>query len=144
MINEICLEIKNWFDRDLPKFPRLLEIRDGKIVSADFANAIQEGQYFRIIGSVFNDGVYKYTEQLELHDEIFDGAIWLMAVPQEIENLAAEVTAWKEKYGEASSSPFNSESFGGYSYTKASGGSGANGATWQAAFKSQLDKWRKI
>ena len=45
--------------------------------------------------------------------------------------------------GAGKESPYTSESFGGYSYTKATD---ANGAPigWQKAFASRLNKWRKL
>ena len=147
MLSELCQELKNWFDRGQPRIHGAFEITDGKIVDEDFTNAIKDNQYFRIIGSVFNDGVYKYTDNLVLEDELFVGSIWLMAVPKEVIALSNEIDAWISKYGESASSPFTSESFGGYSYSKSSGGSGSGssgGSSWQSAFASQLNKWRKI
>ena len=51
-----------------------------------------------------------------------------------------------EDVQKALASPYQSESFGGYSYTKASAGSSdsGEGITWQKKFKSQLNQWRKI
>lgn len=147
MLSELCQELKNWFDRGQPRIYGAFEIADGKIVDEDFTNKIQNNQYFRIIGSVFNDGVYKYADDLVLEDELFVGSIWLMAVPKEVIALSNEIDAWISKYGESASSPFTSESFGGYSYSKSSGGSGSSssgGSSWQSAFASQLNKWRKI
>lgn len=146
MIGELCQELKNWFDRNQPKIHGAFEISEGKIVDEDFIEVIQNNQYFRIIGSVFNDGVYKYTDALTLADELFVGHIWLMAVPKEVISLSDEIDDWLVKYGESVNSPYSSESFGGYSYTKASGtnGSSSSGASWQSTFASRLNKWRKI
>lgn len=115
-------------------------------MDTDFTSIIQPNQYFRIIGSVFNDGVYKYTDELVLNDEIFVGSVWLMAIPKEVVDLASEISAWIEKNSDAITSPYQSESFGGYSYTKASAGSNSNssGPTWQSIFASRLNMWRKI
>ena len=98
------------------------------------------------MGSVFNDGVYQNTDLLELTDETFTGAIWLMAIPKYVIDLASEISEWITKYNDTISSPFQSESFGGYSYTKANGGSdsGSSVPTWQSVFTSQLNVWRKI
>jgi len=107
---------------------------------------LQDGQYFRIVGSVFNDGVYQYPAT-GLTDETFDGAIWAMAIPSEVIALASDIEAWKEKYQSIDSpamSPYNSESFGGYSYSKSSGGSDDLSGTWQGAFADRLNHWRKI
>ncbi len=42
--------------------------------------------------------------------------------------------------------PYQSESFGGYTYTmKADNGGGNGGATsWQSAFAARMNKWRKL
>lgn len=145
MINEVCHEIKNWFETG--KYGGLITIQNGTF---DAENKLQEGQYFRIVGSVFNDGVYQYPVT-NLHDEIFDGAIWPMAVPKEFLDLVSEISDWNNKYGGVDSvlmSPFNSESFGGYSYSKSGGGSSdgndATSGTWVGAFAHRLNRWRKI
>ena len=145
MLSKVCKELNNWFDRDQPHFHGAFEIRDGKIVDADVVERIKTNQYFRIIGSVFNDGVYKWDDKLTLTDELFVGAVWFMAVPKDVIDLAADIQTWVDKYGASSASPFQSESFGGYSYTKASGANGASsGATWQSTFANQLNQWRKL
>lgn len=99
---------------------------------------LRDGQYFRIIGSVFNDGLHRYPCE-DLTDETFDGTVWALAVPKAVIDLAAEIEKWQEKNGEAAAGVFQSESFGGYSYTKASSGTG-----WQDVFRSRLSAWRKI
>lgn len=149
MLNEICLELNNFFDRNQPHITGDVVISAGKITNADFLGAIKENQYFRIIGSVFNDGVYKYTDDLTLTDEAFHGAIWLMAVPADFLALVADIEAWQAKNGGADSaamSPFNSESFGGYSYSKgvSSSASGSSVPTWQSTFAKRLNNYRRI
>lgn len=148
MLTELCKEINNWFNYNQPKFFGSFVIEDSKLVG-DFG--LQDGQYFRIVGSIFNDGVHQYTDELELVDETFDGAIWAMAIPQEVIALSQEIKGWKDKYqtlDSAAMSPFNSESFGGYSYSK-SGGASSSGnvdlsGTWQGVFADRLNHWRKI
>ena len=138
MLSEICREIKNWFEQS-KYIADDITIENGSIVN-DLK--LQDGQYFRIVGSVFNDGIYQYPAT-NLHDETFDGAIWFLAIPQEIIDLSAEVDEWKEKYATIDSvnmSPYNSESFGGYSYSK----NGSDVGTWQSVFASRLNAWRKI
>lgn len=149
MLNEVCLEIRNFFDKNQPKIFGDIIISGGAITNADFLSDIQENQYFRIVGSVFNDGVYQYTDKLELTDEVFNGAIWLMAVPKDFLTLVAEIADWQTKNGGVDSqamSPFTSESFGGYSYSKSAGSSSSNGnaGTWQAAYATRLNAYRRI
>ena len=145
MLNKLCKELKNWFE--VSKKFGTFTISENSITGVD----IQAGQYYRIIGSIFNDGIYKYGEEPTgaLKDETFDGAVWLLAIPKEIEELAAKITAWEAKYGtidSAALSPFNSESFGGYSYSKSgnSAGSGASPNGWKSAFADELNRWRKL
>ena len=138
MLTEICAELRNYFEVPNGRHFGTFTISGGSIAPLDF---LQDGQYFRIIGSVFNDGVHQYPAS-DLTDETFHGAVWAMAVPPTLIALSAEIEEYnKSDAGKAS--PFISESFGGYSYTKATD---ANGAPigWQKAFASRLAKWRKL
>ena len=110
--------------------------------SVDF---LQHGQYFKIHGSVFNDGVYQYPAD-NLRDETFTGEIWAMAVPSAVIALAERIQDWQNKYGDAVETPYNSESFGGYSYTKSMSNvdSASKSVGWESVFKTELNEWRKI
>jgi hypothetical protein len=123
------------------------------MISLDF---VEEGQRFWITNSVFNDGVYTYheagikndddTEAAGLTDERFAGTICALAVPPAVIALSSEINSWVETNGEAVNSPYQSENvIGVYSYTKATGGSGAGGCvSWEDVFKDRLNRWRKI
>lgn len=146
MLSVICKELNNWFEKE--RYIGTFTIENNEITGT---YSLQENQYFRIVGSVFNDGVYQYNDELLLTNETFDGAIWAMAIPQEVIALAADIKDWCGKYqsvDSAAMSPFNSESFGGYSYSKGSGGSSSGNidlsGTWQGAFADRLNGWRKI
>ena len=148
MLTQICQYLRNWFDRYEPKLVGTFAIDSENGVTFDGADAstyFKTGQYVRIIGSTFNDGVHLWNSD-ELKPEEFDGAIWGMAIPQVIIDLAEEIGAWNTKYADAQNSPYQSESFAGYSYTKASGNgnTGSSGASWQDVFASRLAPWRKI
>ena len=138
MLTEICAEIRNYFEVPNGRHFGTFTISGGSIAPLDF---LQEGQHFCIVGSVFNDGVYQYPAS-NLTDEVFEGAVWAMAVPPTLVALAAEIEEYN-KSDDGKASPYTSESFGGYSYTKATD---ANGAPigWQKAFASRLNKWRKL
>lgn len=101
---------------------------------------LQTGQYFRVVGSVFNDGLHQYPVA-DLTDETFTGSVWALAVPKAVIELAEEIDAWQTKNGDPG--PFTSESFGGYSYSKATNASGM-AVGWQDVFKSRLNDWRII
>lgn len=152
MLTEICQELRNWFDRNQSKYYGKITISGGVLSVEDSSFVLQNGQYYRIIGSLFNDGVHKYGGDQLTNENTFDGAVWSMAIPPAVVALAMDIEAWQAKYGGVDSqamSPFNSESFGGYSYSKSGGGSGASSAnggagTWQGVFAKRLNAWRKI
>lgn len=159
MLTELCEYLRNWFCRDQDKHIGTITITGGAITArddliwsgAEEAIVPATGQYFRIVGSIFNDGVHQYPD-FEMPDETFEGAVWLMRVPPVVVTLASDIKDWMTKYGgvnSAAMSPYNSESFAGYSYSKSGAGSAAasngSGLTgWQAAFADRLNPWRKI
>ena len=139
MLEQVLMNIRNWFPVKGGIHSGTFTIKDGGITLPFLAN----GQYFRICGSLFNDGLHQYPAD-GLVDETFNGTIWALAIPKAVIELADEIGKWQEKNGEAASSPFSSESFGGYSYSKATDAETGGAVTWQSAFKKQLSAWRKI
>lgn len=138
MLTELLAEIRNYFEVPNGRHFGTFTISGGSIAPLDF---LQECQYFRIVGSVFNDGVYQYPAT-SLTDEVFEGAVWAMRLPPAVIALSAEIEEYCNS-DDGKASPYTSESFGGYSYTKATD---ANGAPigWQKAFASRLSRWRKL
>ena len=139
MLEQVLMNIRNWFPVKGGIYSGTFTIKDGGITLPFLAN----GQYFRICGSVFNDGLHQYNV-LNLTDETFTGTIWALAIPQPIIDLADEIQEWQVKNADALSSPYSSESFGGYSYSKATDAETGGAETWQSHFKQQLSAWRKI
>ena len=139
MLEEVLRHLNNWFLVPDGIHLDTYTIEDGGITLP----FLQEGQYFRVVGSVFGDGVYQYQAS-GLKDETFDGAIWSLSVPQAVVNLAEEIEAWQAKNGEAAAGPYQSESFGGYTYSKAVDAATGGAVSWQAAFRSRLNDWRKL
>lgn len=144
MIGEICKYLNNYFVKDRADIVFAnFEVVDGSFtVESRLDDYLQEGQFFRIVGSVFNDGVYQYPAN-DLHDEMFCGALWPMNVPPEVVTLASEITAWlaDDVVQKVSDSPYASESWGGYSYSKETGSDGT--FSWQSHFAARLNPWRK-
>lgn len=139
-ITDFCAEVHNWFD--IERSIGIFEIKNGTLVIDDMLN----GQFFRIVGSVFNDGVYQYPTN-DLQDEVFNGAVWYMAVPPDVIALIDDMTEWENKNADVLDSPYSSESFGGYSYSKASGASTAGGdgsVTAFSHFANRMKRWRKV
>lgn len=142
-LTDLCQALNNWFERE--RFSGSYEIRDGDI-SVPF---LREGQYYRIIGSLFNDGIHRYGDY-DLTEETFDGDVWSLAIPSVVVRLAEDIDAWREKYENVESaamSPFMSEQVPNYSYSKGSSFSGTDsgGSTnWQTFFAGRLARWKKI
>ena len=83
MLYELCAEGRNWCVSE--KHNGTFTVKDGNM-PLDF---LQDGQYFRILGSVYNDGVYQYPAVLT--DEVFEGQIWAMRVPPAFIALSGEI-----------------------------------------------------
>lgn len=143
LMDEVCDVIHNYFAvRD--------EIHEGTYtvenggLTLDF---LQSGQYFRVMGSVFNDGVWQYPTT-GMQTETFTGTIVPMAVPSAFVHLIEEIGSWMDAYGsEASVSPYTSESFNNYSYTRATATNTDGSSTpagWQNIFGSRLNRWRRL
>jgi hypothetical protein len=142
ILTEVCDYLNNYFWEK--KIVGKFSIEDGSVTIP----ALKNGQYFRIIGSTFNDGVHLYPAT-DLHDEEFEGTIEAMAIPAVVIAIASDIKDWQTKYGGANSaamSPFNSESFNGYSYSKSGSGNANSGSnvTWQDVFGGRLNKYRKL
>ena len=148
MLTEICQYLRNWFERK--KIYGWFKIANGILIAADgTALPLLSGQYFRLIGSVLNDGVHKAGDAGDtLTDEpAFAGAVWTMAVPPDFLTLVGEIGNWISANANALNSPYQSESFGGYSYTLRSGtdtSGQSTGVSWESQFASRLAPWRKI
>lgn len=139
MLEQVLRHLNNWF---------LVDIHEGTFTVENGSITLpflQASQYFRVCGSVFNDGLHQY-QAYDLADETFTGAVWALAIPKAVMMLSEDIAEWQKKNGETVLSPYTSESFGGYSYTKASGGKAGTTAVtgWQDAFRSRLNDWRKI
>lgn len=160
MLTELCAYLRNYFLVDYLNVDNRIHygtfwIRGNEIQELPF---LEVGQYFRVVGSRFNDGVWKNVERRggstepgtssAMTDETFTGAIWAMSVPPEVVALSSEIDAWVSSHSQSLSSPYQSESFGGYSYSKSSGGgtSGNPSAaySWQDQFASRLAPYRRL
>jgi hypothetical protein len=146
MLSEICADIKNYFTYKEDKHPGKYKVEGGVLVPS----VAIPGDYYAVFGSRKNNGVHKSTDVLEDEGE-FKGSVWAMSIPKDFLDLAEEIADWQKKYGGVDSeaqSPFYSESFGGYSYTKSAGStSGTNNSaasTWQAVYAARLNRWRRL
>ena len=149
MLQKVCENLHNYFIQK--RHEGVFEIENGMI-----SLPLLDGQRFLIQGSVLNDGLYTYHDTgikndddsaaVGLQAETFNGTVCALAVPPAVIALAGEIKAWVVNYGASVESPYTEESvLGVYSYTKASGGTGAGGTvSWQDVFSDQLKRWRKV
>ena len=148
MLTELCTELRNWFERKIYHGSITIDSDGVTVNGAPLSDYLQTGQYFRIVGSVFNDGVHQFLADELKPENTFDGAIWAMAVPQEVVDLSEQIDSWCKANETALNSPYQSESFGGYSYSLKSGNGGTGDSsasyTWRDQFAAQLRKWRKL
>lgn len=135
MLFEIMKSIKNFF-------PDTKNQKVGKFTISN--NVIKpsvsllDGQYFLIEGSVLNDGVHLKGDML--NNETFYGVITPLRVPHEFLMLTQEIEDYVK---DNKPNAMQSESFGGYSYTRATNKDGQI-ASWKDAFATRLNAWRKI
>lgn len=143
MLTNVCQYLRNWFKREI--WLGDYKIENGIITKDGAALPLLNGQYYRIVGSVLNDGVHQINDELsDLRDEEFSGAVWSMAIPPDFLALVHDIETWCADNAKAIDSPYQSESFGGYSYSLKSGANGAGAGTWQSQFAARLGAWRKI
>lgn len=154
MLETILGDIHNYFPIPNAQRAGTFQIVSGTL-KADF---LMKGQYYRIMGSVFNDGLHRYEydgikdetgsgndvhpDMRELKDETFTGYVIPLAIPYTVIELAHEIKLWRENNPDTDKV---SESFGGYSYSRAqstTNGTSTSGG-WKAVFGDRLNKWRR-
>lgn len=139
LVKQVLDYIHNYFIKDV--YVNEFTISGGSI-SLD--SLLVNGQYFMIKGSALNDGIYQYPVT-NLSDETFKGSVSALAIPRDVLNLIGEINTWQTANQKTLESPFQSESFGGYSYSKASGGkTGGSQLTWRDVFGPRLNAYRKL
>ena len=134
MLEELLHHMKNWFVNSVHY--GTFTVEGGTLVLP----SLLDGQYYRVVGSIFNDGIHKNGDA-DLTDEAFDGTVYALAIPKAVIKLAEDIQEWQAKNG--TPSPYESESFGGYSYSRAKDSNG-KAITWKVAFCDRINFWRKI
>lgn len=129
-------------------FIRSFYEREFDIVGGAIAGIQPKAHELVIIkGSANHDGLWKVEAGADdsavlvdadaLGDETFVGKVFLVSPPLVFRDMCEGIDKWLEKNPD---SPMTSESFGGYSYTRATGAHGA--VTWQEAFAPALSMYR--
>lgn len=143
MLEEILRTLNNWFEID--GLVGDFKVVGGALLLPD--GFLKDGQYLRVIGSTFNDGLHCWPVS-DMVDEGFAGEVMALAIPPAVVSLSQEIEEWVLSNKKALDAPYASESFGGYSYTKEnvsvpqSGSYASSG--WRAHFRDELNQWRRL
>lgn len=111
-------------------------------------NALSEvpgAHWVYISGSLMHDGVWEICDgyltgrSVEgLHDEEFDGRVWLLSPPVDFLEMCKAVREYDEKNPVGA---YRSETFGDYSYTRGT----ENGSTdWRVIFRTQITPYFRM
>ena len=140
MLEELLRTLNNWFEKD--SLVGDFKVSGGALLVPD--GFLKDGQYLRVIGSTFNDGLHCWPDS-DMVDEEFAGEVQALAIPPAVISLSGEIEKWRTENHKALDAPYASESFGGYSYTKEGASSSQNVSTgWRAHFRDQLNQWRRL
>ena len=145
ILEQVLGSIHNWFERE--SFPvKGCSVTDGALPASV---PIPDGVWYRIQGSYLNDGMHLKGDESEgLVDETFDGTITTHVIPKALLSIVEEISVWSESKGSVANGPYQSESFGGYSYTmkgsSTASGTNAPSTGWRAVFAGRLNQWRKL
>lgn len=159
MLEQVLTYLNNWFVR-YTYTGDVTVSEDGAVLApSEAADVLQPGRWYRILDSDFYDGVYQVPEEQsekeepeeeaeepeeEEQSETFSCTLWALGVPAGLLNIITEMEAWQAKYGDVVSGPYQSESFGGYSYSKAGASSSGSGtATVWAQFTDTLAPYKR-
>lgn len=150
-VPELCAYTHNFFDRYDEPFAggfiigtdyiwNTFNFEEDMIVNpTNILDGLAPHQYYKIEGSIFNDGVHEAGEALI--PEKFHGTVQPMRVPSAFAALAKKI----DDYDNAlpSGGVYVSQSFNGWSGTMATGADGlpADGKT---RYRKEINQWRKI
>jgi len=144
MLTEICQYLHNYFDYE--RHSGDISIVGHEVFCNGKQIEIENGQYFALFRQRIPLGVFQKNE---LSDKSFTGSVWLMDVPKAIIDANTWAETWKANNmaaGSEANSVFQSESFGGYSYSKGNNSKGKVGASIfdNAQFAAMLAPYRKL
>lgn len=130
---ELLVYLRNFFPGRKWEFSDYA-ISGGEIV----LGGLWVGDYYLIEGSQRNDGVHVYGDH-DLLPEVFSGSVTELKIDNQLLKKWERINRWCSENEKLIRSPYQSESFGGYSYTK-----NAVTTDWKSVFANDLRPWRKL
>ena len=110
-------------------------------------NCFAPGMYVLVTGSIFYNGVWQLGNGLalqgaaeDLPDETFFGRVYFLRPPAEFLRVCDDIAVFAQKTPDGA---LQSESFGEYSMTRATGRDGGI-LTWAEAFADRLAPYRRM
>lgn len=141
-VHRVMRECRNFFETGYLKTTFLIE---GGAISP--SELFRPGLYIAIEDSFYHNGVFRVGEGGVLEgvpagvfDETFTGRVYFLHPPSGFLSLCEEIAAFVEKTPKGA---YQSESFGAYAYTRASGKNGGV-LTWQEQFSEPLNEYRRM
>ena len=135
---DVMREVRSFFPRE--RMEDRWQIRSGRLTPDAM---LLTGDWVAVTDSLRNDGVYQVSAGGVLpgsRDEVWDGAVWLLAPPKDFLALCEEIGAWTEMHEPGT---LKGERFGEYSREAAVD---ANGVPigWREVFAARLAPWRRM
>lgn len=134
-MEQVMRECNNFFENC--KYTGVVSISGGKLVPDVGA------PYVYVAGSKALSGVYSLAdgrfEDADVMDEEFSGTLWYLYPPKAFTDIVKEMAEFEAR---SPAGGFVSESFGQYSYSRATGSKGV--LTAQEAFADRLRPYRRM
>lgn len=133
----VMRQVRNHFERE--------PVEGVFTITGNGLSPAPDAPWVAIRGSKYHDGVYElaggYLQGAEGDlDEEFDGLVYPLHPPRDFLRLCEDIAKYDEQTPVGA---LQSESFGAYSYTRASGAAGGV-MGWQEAFSAQLAPYRRM
>lgn len=133
-INDVMHAVNNYFE---------YAYKDGTFAvnagTLEMVGAPENGDYVAIDGSIRCDGAWKQGEIGNGATDEFTGRVWFLKPPMGFVELAEEIITYCEQHPQ---NGIQSETFGNYSRTMATGKNGA--VSWQEVFFDRLTPYRHM
>ena len=141
-LTTVCRSIRNYFYQHVNNNAVIFQCGKFKIQDGSISPSIEliEGQYYRIVGNIMNNGIYKYGSENFVRDEEFNGYMIPLSIPDDFLDIVADIKAILES--KTDNSNVISESFAGYSYQLATDDKGTP-LSWQDVFAAKLNPYRR-
>ena len=130
---ELLTYLRNFFPGKKWEFSDF-QITGGKIELPE----LWDGSHYLVEGSRRNDGIHVYGDN-DLLPETFTGTVTELCIDKQLLKKWVSINNWCRENEKLIYSPYQSESFGGYAYTKTT-----VTTSWKSVFADDLRPWRKL